>query len=225
MAGDGAGVFEFLERVGVDATWERVRTDEYIITLEEVSDEPAAEERLVLDQAVDYLPGNVEFQRCNRCKVPLVASKTVYLNLERGMLRNTVTGVRVVALPAQSFDAVFRELFREFGEELPSLVERLEQEYARENTLVSYYVGGNEGGVERLFSDFAWRGIGNPTLVQSTGGGLEVVVENPFHAEMVTGRVAGLYEALIEDRVQTNWVMESPGRLKITLRQVAELGS
>jgi len=219
VAGDGAGVFEHLERVGVDATWERVKSDEYIVTLEKLSDEPPAEDRLVLDETKTYLPGNIEYQRCKRCKVPLVVSNTVYLNLERGILRNSTTGLRVVALPAQSFDAVFRELFREFGKELPSVVESLEQQYARENTLISYYVDGVEGGIERLYSDFAWKGIGNPIQVGNTERGLEVVVENPFHNEMVAGRIVGLYEALIEDKVQATWAEQTPGRLTVTIQR------
>jgi hypothetical protein len=104
-----------------------------------------------------------------------------------------------------------------FGKDLPSVVEKLEQRYAREETLTSYYVEGVEGGIERLYSDFSWKGIGNPTSAGNTEKGLEVVVENPFHAEMVAGRVTGLYEALVQEEVQSSWSEQTPGRLTVTI--------
>lgn len=217
VAGDGAGVFEYLERIGVETTWERVRTDEYILDLVKESDEPPEVKRLALED-VQYIPGNVQLQKCERCGVPFEVSQTLYLNLEKGILRHSITGTRIVALPAQSWHAVFRELFREFGEEFPSTVVGLEQDYIRENVLVQPEPGAHgEDIVRHLLKEFAWRGIGNPTVARKTDRGLEVVVENPFHPEMVAGRVAGLVESLVGYRVQTSWFSESPGRLTVIL--------
>jgi hypothetical protein len=221
VAGDGAGVFEHLEKIGVDADWERVRSDEYVINLEKTADEPdeLPADRLTLEKA-EYLPGQVSLDHCGKCGVPHEVTDSIYLDLDKGVLRNKITGMRLVALPAQSFNAVFRELFRELGSQLPSVVERREREYTREGAGVRYTVKdlGDEGLVS-IFSDFPWKGIGNPTSARETGEGLEVTVENPFLPQMVAGRVAGQYENWIDGSVESGWTEESPGRLKVTLKR------
>jgi hypothetical protein len=217
VAGDGAGVFEILERIGVDVNWERIRMDEYIVTLEKVSDEPPDEGRLSLEEQ-NYIPGDVHLQKCKKCGLPAAVTNNFYLDLEKGILRNSVTGMRVVALPVQSFYAVFRELAREFGKDLLSIVERLEKEYARECSGVRFFADAkNLEGVSQIYSEFPWKGIGNPVAVRQTQDGLEVVVDNPFHPALVAGKVAGTYEAWLDDTVEYTAAQESPMRLKVTM--------
>lgn len=222
VMGDGAGVFEHLERVGVDAMWHEERSGCYTVTLEKISDAPPPDKRLVLGKTV-YLPGRISLDYCPRCGIPREITGNLLLELGRGMVRNRTTGAREVAVPAQSFFAVFRELERELKEEMPAILEELEREYMRESSGVRRYVDEWER-VAELFSDFPWRGIGNPIRAERTDYGIEVVVENPFHPGMVAGRVAGLYEAWTESRVRADWVEDRPGRLKVTMRKVAHGG-
>ncbi|MBU1672349.1 MAG: hypothetical protein KKF41_10335 [Actinobacteria bacterium] len=220
IAGDAAGVFGNLERVPVEARWERIKTEEYYLYIEKEEGAQAtpAIERLGLEEK-GYLPGKVEFDAC-KCGVPLDVTRNIYLDLEKGILVNRVTGLREVALPVPSFDAVFREFTREFGADLPATMEDLEQEYARENSAVRYLAGtrGPES-MMTILSDFPWRGIGNPVAAGPVQGGLQVVIENPFHAGVVAGRVAGLYEAWTGTQVGVSWQEDAPGRLRVTLTQ------
>lgn len=219
IAGDGTGVFEFMERVGVSAGWERVKSDEFVITIQKVSDEPPVEEQLVLAE-IQYLPGNVELDKCQKCSVPWSVTKSIYLDLEKGVLRHSQTGMRFVALPAQSFDAVLTGLEREFGAELPSLMEGLEQKYMRETSAVRYSIPQGSP-VVNIMADFPWMGIGNPVAAWVEGRKVFFVVENPFHPGIVAGKVTGLYEAWTGSIVRTGWVEEVPGRVKVTLEHVA----
>lgn len=146
-------------------------------------------------------------------------TNSIYLDLDRGILRNKITGIRVVALPAQSFDAVFRELAREFGSQLPSRVENLELDYVRDTTYITPDM--RSYGIGIIFSDFGWKGIGNPVSVAEKGEGLEVVVENPFHNEMVAGRCAGLYEVWTGKKAEHTWAEEYPGRVRVSIQRKA----
>jgi hypothetical protein len=113
--------------------------------------------------------------------------------------------------------AVFRELERELGDEIPAMLEGLEREYVRQKSSERGMTPEISAPID-LFSDFAWRGIGNPSKVEQTPSGIDVVVENPFHPGLVAGRVAGLYEAWTEKSVLSAWNKESPGRIRVTLK-------
>src|SRR5450759_5929228 len=101
---------------------------------------PPVEERLTLAEA-QYIPGGVQLDKCPKCGRPREVTGNIYLDLEKGVLRHSKTGMRFVALPVQSFQAVLRELEAEFGSELPALMEGLEQKYMRETSSVRYSIG------------------------------------------------------------------------------------
>lgn len=218
IAGDGSGVFEYLERVGVAASWERVKSDQYVITLTKTSDQPPAEQEFQLAEP-DYIPGEVQLDKCPKCHVPRSVTGSIYLDLEKGVLRHQRTGMRFVALPVQSFTAVMRGLEAEIGSELPGLMEGLEQKYMRETSSVRYAIPSGRPAIE-IMSEFPWMGIGNPLAAWSEGRKIHFIVENPFHAGIVAGKVTGLYEAWTGLIVRTGWVEESPGRVKVTLEKV-----
>src|SRR5450759_162220 len=217
VAGDIAGIVEYLDRAGMDAAWEEPVAGPAVLSLTKVSDNRPADERLMLE-AVEGLPEKVSYDFCPRCGVPREVSDNLKFELERGVIRNAVTGGREVALPAQSFAAVFRELAAELGDEVTDLLESTEQEYMRESSAARRFVADlDDGDPLTLLSDFPWRGLGNPMRAEKTDHGLEVVVENAFNLGMVAGRVAGLYEAAADTRVKVSWVEERPGRLKVTM--------
>jgi hypothetical protein len=218
IAGDGSGVYEHLERVGVAVGWERVKSDEYIVTIQKVSDEVPVEEQLVLEEE-NYRPGTVELDKCTKCGVPREVTGNIYLDFEKGILRHTQTGMRFVALPVESFTAVLKGLESEFGEELPGLMEGLEQRYMRETSSVRYAIPQGSH-VKDIMGDFPWMGIGNPVAAWQEDKKVNFVVDNPFHAGIVAGKVTGLYEAWTGSIVRTGWTVPEPGRVQVTLEQV-----
>jgi hypothetical protein len=224
VIGDITGVVEYLDQAGMDASWTEPVAGPAVLNIVKVSESPGREERLGLEPP-EYLPGKAAFNRCPRCSVPREVSDSLKFELERGVVRNAVTGAREVALPAQSFAAVFRELGSELGEDVHDLVEGIAQQYTRESSAVRRYAGEvDDGGVLELLSDFTWRGMANPTRVEKTDRGLEVTLENAFDAGMAAGRVAGLYEAAFGTRVRVSWVEERQGRLKVTMAKPVDQG-
>ncbi len=218
IAGDAGGVFEFLERVGVEVAWDRVKSDEFIMTIDKSSDEPPVEEELALVEDT-YRPGTVELNHCPKCGVPREVTSNIYLDFEKGILRHTQTGMRFVALPVASFIAVLNGLESEFGEELPGLMEGLEQKYMRETSAVRYTIPRGSH-MKDIMRDFPWMGIGNPVAAWQDEKTVNFVVDNPFHAGIVAGKVTGLYEAWTGTIVRTGWEEPEPGRVQVTLEQV-----
>jgi hypothetical protein len=218
IAGDGGGVFEYLERIGVQVGWDRVKSDEYIITIQKVSDEAPVEEELALAEA-QYIPGTVELEKCPKCGVPRAVTQNIYLDFEKGILRHSQTGMRFVALPVESFTAVLNGLHSEFGAELPGLMEGLEQKYMRETSSVRYAIPQGSH-IKDIMADFPWMGIGNPVAAWEEGRKVNFVVDNPFHAGIVAGKVTGLYEAWTGSIVRTGWTEPQAGRVQVTLEHV-----
>lgn len=218
IAGDGCGVFESMERVGVTTGWERVKSDEYIITIYKNGESPA-EEKVFVPGREQYVPGSVRLSKCDKCGVPLDVTGNIYLDLDKGVLRHSKTGMRFVALPVNSFNAVMQGLEAEIGSELPGLMQGLEQKYMRETSAVRYSIAPGRPALD-ILSDFAWSGIGNPVAAWTEGRKVHFVVENPFHPGIVAGKVTGLYEAWTGSIVRTSWIEESPGRAQVTLERV-----
>lgn len=219
VAGDGAGVFELLERVQADVEWTEERVGVNIVHVFKIGERSQGESPVSPGQ-VGYIPGNMAYEFCERCGVPRVVSKVLNVELKSGTIRNTVSGAREVAIPALSFDAAFRKLERQVEKPLPETVCDLERAYTRNSSAVRYYVEEMaKGGIEGLFGDFGWRGIGNLVRVSGLDRGLEVVVENPFHSGMVAGRIAGLYESYLEESVDLRWSEEREGRLVVAMRK------
>ena len=69
FAGASAGAFEYIERVEADSHWDEVGEDEVVVTVETVGDAPHPDQRLVFESR-DYLPGIVEFERCQQHQLP-----------------------------------------------------------------------------------------------------------------------------------------------------------
>lgn len=215
LAGDGAGIFEYLERIGVEATWEVDSSGNPTVTLRKSSERPGVEERLAYERA-SYLPGNAELNICPVCQVPREVSETFDFDPAQGIVKNRFSGCREVVMPTQSFSAIFRELERELGDEIPAIIVDLERRYVRDNLSERGTILGRPD-VLSLLMDFTWRGIGNPVSAIRGKGGTDITIENPFNPSLVAGKVAGLYEAWTGKPVRFNWTEEMPGRLKVSL--------
>ena len=61
------------------------------------------------------------------------------------------------------------------------------------------------------------RGMGNPVEAEMRDGTLTVVIDNPFSAALLAGRVAGIYQALEGVRPTASWDVHPEGYLVITV--------
>lgn len=219
IAGDGAGVFESIERVSAAASWEKIRPDTYLVTVSRTEDAFSEEERLRLEP-VRYRRGDLKLEKCPDCGVAKALTDNLYLDLDRGLIRHKTTGSRFVAVPVDSFDAVIRLLAVELGEGLSGFMLGIAQRYQRENSDVRGRVSPGSS-ILSMFEEFPWLGIGNPLWAGVEDNRVIIMVENAFRPELVAGRVAGIYEAWTGDIVRATWVEEVPGRMRVELELVA----
>lgn len=210
VVGEIWGMFETLHSVTARAEWEP-KDEHVMIDLEKVRYGTFEEypDRLEL-QKLATLPGKVEFDRCRRCGIPREVTRSIEWDLDRGIVTNKRTGRREVTIMVESLNAIIRELSGELGDEIPSMVQEIEQEYV--SGVMKGVRPSNELEQYRsLLEELRVMGMGNPTEVEKVGEKLTVKIENPFCEPMLAGRVGGYYKALEGGKPKVTWTPDTEG--------------
>ena len=217
VVGDLWGAFEALHRITADVSWEET-PGAVTIDMVKVRDEMVEEhpDRLAL-QKMATLPGDVGFDRCPRCGIPREVTGSIEWDLDAGVVKNRKTGRREVTVMVEAVNAVISELSAELGDEIPGMVQQVEQEYIADmmkasrlqNTMSEY---------EALLEELRVMGMGNPVEVEKEGERLEVRVNNPFCEPLLAGRVGGYYEALEGVTPTVTWTPDEEGYTIIKAR-------
>jgi hypothetical protein len=160
-----------------------------------------------------FIPGEIDFPRCPGCGVPQPVSESFEWDMLNGIITNRRTAYREAFLSVEGINAIFDEMEKELGEEVPLMVAKRQAELMRER--MSKRNLEDEGGILGLFEELKMRGMGNPVEVEEIGRQLKVKVENPFNDALVAGRIAGYYESVENVKSRVTWVSSEEGYLVI----------
>ncbi len=220
MASIIVGAFESLERKPFGHTWKTVDGNDVICIQPEPSRSEIAE-RL----ARTYRPlkkGNRSYPRCPRCGVPQM------LNLEwfpdEGRIMDTRRYVRMAFLDAYTAGVVFRELAKELGDEVYTIIIDAQRAFSLRHLREEFLAGGDVGEMVdkdtfyiSVLDTMAMRGQGNPVDYDTSDGSLSVVIENPFEEHCLAGMLSAMF-MLGEGRpAAVTWQELDPSTLKFTL--------
>lgn len=208
IIGDCVGAFQVLLGINTAATWKK----ENGTTLIEFKETEEQTYNIPINRA-GFIPGEVDFPRCSNCGVPLPVSEHFEWDMLNGIITNHRTAYREAFLSVEGINAIFEEMEKELGEEVPLMVAQRQAELMRER--MSKRNLEEEGGILGLFEELKLRGMGNPVEVEEIGKQLKVKVENPFNDALVAGRIAGYYEAVEKVKSRTTWVSSEEGYLVI----------
>ncbi|MBU4489290.1 MAG: hypothetical protein KKE79_01505 [Actinobacteria bacterium] len=210
VVGDLWGNFEALHRITAEASWEE-EPGAVTINMVKVRDEMVEEypDRLSL-QKMATLPGDVGFDRCRRCGIPREVTGSIEWDLDAGVVTSRVTGRREVTVMVEGVNAVISELTGELGDEIPGMVQQVEQEYVAGKMEGSRLPDTTrEYGV--LLDELRVMGMGNPVEVEKEGERLKVRINNPFCEPLLAGRVGGYYKALEGVTPLVTWTPDEEG--------------
>jgi len=159
------------------------------------------------------LPGDVEYERCPRCHLPLDVSRSYEFDLAKGIAVEKETGRRIVTVIIDSLYSVFQELESELGEEIPEMIVELESQYVAANLpcAARCFEDLDSDAMRLLLGDLKVKGMGNPVDVEVSGGGAVVRIDNPFSEELLAGRVLGLYKAFRGGVADVDWTHDTEG--------------
>lgn len=171
-------------------------------------------ERLQRKKRYQFKKGDIAFERCQTCGVPLEVSRHEW-DMSRGLVINPETGRRMALFGPLAMEAVLQDLEAELGEVITDTVVEAMRRYIRE-----------------AWSDEEWwrdadtfrrmigvRGMGNLARFEGTRSGLSLTIENSALHFMMVGIVQALVEmAYRAEGSQVEWSLEDDGDLKISVR-------
>lgn len=157
------------------------------------------------------LEGGVELERCSSCGGPAALSEYKW-DTARGVIEAVATGRRVAMLGPAYLEAVFDELERELGEEIPRIVVEAQRRFIKKGL----HSAAEIGDAERFRRLLAIRGFGNLLQMEINGGGLRMRLQNPTLPLLLAGLLQGYYEtvALCAESV-VDWEIKEDGVLEL----------
>lgn len=157
-------------------------------------------------------PGNIEYDYCPRCGVPLEVSRFTW-NLEEGTIIHAESGLRMAIFGPQGIEVFFEELEKELGEAIPATVVEAQRMYA-ETRMSLRSIGASTVDLRRWL---AIRGMGNLVSLETSDDSVVAVIENPSLPLIVAGTALAFYEFTYNRKGRVDWSISDEGDLRINL--------
>jgi hypothetical protein len=212
IAADNLGSVEAFEDADMRVSYKETAPDEY-----EVEVYPGAHPVELADRLkrkrYDFGPGDIEYERCGECGVPLVVSYRKW-DTAHGTITDPETGRRFAFFGPLGMDAIFEDLEAELGEAIPSVIIEAQRRYIKNAWDIESW---NKDGAT-FQQMLALRGLGNITTFDGQHTHLTIVVENAcLHLPMI-----GTAQALVElvykaDSSTCEWELTEDGVLTLTV--------
>jgi len=211
LCGDLVGVFNFVEGLPAALSIEE-KDGGHIITV--VKGEEFEEDIATRLEVVDFprKPGDIEFDRCPECGVPIDFKEYTW-ELEEGVIIDNVTGRKMTAAGPSEINSVFRELESELGEDIPKTIVESQRQYILE-TLQDKEV---KRDTEYLKHQLAVRGMGNLVELDLGDKRMKAVVENASLPMLVAGILQGIFELISGSESDCQYSWSEDGTLELTV--------
>jgi hypothetical protein len=158
----------------------------------------------------EYGEGDFSYEKCPSCGGPAFLSLYRW-DLERGIITHRESGRRMVFFAPSVLEAVFGELERELGEEIPKVVVEAQKRFTAGGF---YRLKGEEPAADLKFQ-LALRGIGLLSEFEESEEGLRLFMPNAAVPLMVVGLAQGLFESRHETGSRAEWKTGERGELEV----------
>ena len=159
-----------------------------------------------------YIEGHIELERCPECGGPAALSAYRW-DTVKGTIEMVDTGRRVAMLGPAYMEAVFDELERELGEEIPRVVVEAQRRFTRKGI----YSAAEIGEEEEFRKLLAVRGLGNLREMTLSEQGLKMRLENATLHLMLAGLFQGYFETVTGVDSDVDWEVSEDGTLEVTI--------
>lgn len=214
FSGDLAGTFNAIDRREVGVSYQEVSPQVFEVT-GHISEHPLELKERLHTRPYASKAGDIQLRRCPACGGPAALSQYRW-DLERGVVENLASGRRMVMLGPASLDAIFEELERELGENIPEVVIEAQRRFVK----AGFSTGREVRGIEDFRNEMALRGLGNLKEFEADRGGLRVRIENPCLYLMLVGLTQGLFELAFGSEGEVQWQLAEDGDLTVKITSV-----
>ena len=210
--GDMVGIFNAVEGLPAEiAVEERDGSHIFDITASKNPDEEMLSrlQRIVLPRK----PGKVSFDRCPECGLPLHLKECTW-NKDKGTITDRSSGRNMSLVGPEGFDAIFRELEAELGEDIPHSIVEAQRQYVIE----AFSAEEVQPELENLVFMLALRGMGNLVHLSFSEDLMKAVVENAEPALMVAGMMQGVFELTTGKGSTYDYTRSDDGTITVTVK-------
>jgi hypothetical protein len=134
-------------------------------------------------------------------------------DLERGIIRDRLSGRRLAGIGPAALEAIFDELERELGEAVPALVIEAQRRFVTGG----FYSPDEIDSVVDLRAQFALRGLGYIREMSLTRERLELILENTCLHLIVAGFMQGVFELVNGAGSRIDWQLSPDDVLTVSV--------
>ena len=212
FTGEVLGAWEAIDGRDSFATFGKTGENTYKVTCHIGSHPLELSERLGRKH-YPFKPGKMGFDRCAGCGLPLDVARYRW-DLDEGVIRHPVTGIRMTVISPAGIDAVFDDLEAELGEAIPEAVVEAQRRFVREAMKSEEW----PKGAGELGSMLALRGLGQLAGMEFDEQRLTITIENACMPLLMVGTMQGIFELARGSEGSTySWGMSDYGDLTITV--------
>jgi hypothetical protein len=177
---------------------------------------PELKDRL-MPKAPPRKPGDIKFNFCPRCHVPLEISQFKW-DLEKGTITHEPTNLRYAIFGPAGLQAVFDELERELGDTITGTIIEAQRMHA-ELRMSEWWSSLATGDLRNWL---AVQGMGNLVSLEAVEGGFTSRIENPAVPLVLIGTAIALFEYMFKSKTTLEWSMAENGDLLVTIKRKAQ---
>jgi len=164
----------------------------------------------------NHRDGDIELERCAACGLPKAFTSYRWL-LDEGLILNEHTGRRMVVLGPGIQDRLFKELEKELGDTIPTVVVEAQRRFTKTG-FYSIQQVSDEGDFR---TQLALRGVGNLRDIRIGPPGLVMRIDNAAGHLMTVGMVQGLFEMAFDVESNVEWALSDEGNLQVEVKPKA----
>lgn len=212
ITADNLGSVEAFEAADMRVGYKEIGPDTYQIDVYPGPHPVELAERLKRKR-YDFKPGDIEYERCEECGVPLVVSYRRW-DTANGTITDPETGRSMAIFGPFAVDSTFEDLEAELGDAIPATIIEAQRRYIKSAWDVESW---NKDGA--TFQQMvALRGLGNLTTFDGHPKYLTMVVENACLHLPLIGTAQALVELVYRAESSTcEWELADDGTLTMTV--------
>jgi len=211
FCGELCGAFEAATGGDGSVEYEQIGDNTYRVMVR-TGEHPREFEEYLHVEGYSNRQGDMRFDRCPACKTPLDISRCDW-DMQRGLIFSQGTPKRMSLYGPGPIEAVFKDLERELGEDIPNLAVEAQRRY------VKNAMGGEAGKeISAYRYMYALRGLGYLSSIESSDGSVTATILNPCVVPILIGTFQGMYELTTgRDCSLHGWSLSAEGDLEVTI--------
>jgi hypothetical protein len=157
--------------------------------------------------------GDIYLEPCASCGVPKALSNLKW-DLAKGRITDSRNGKRMICLGSEVWDPLFKELEKEFGEEIPGAIIEAQRRLVRQGLFAFEDVCR----ADAMREEFAMRGWGNFREMQVNPNRAYFRVDHTINHPILIGSGQAFFEMAYGVESNAEWEVSDNGDLQVEIR-------